>query len=105
MKQKKKPTTVRLTPDNLDYCERHGTAATIDLATHLLHYKCYKEGLQAYPGLTIPKQATRQGTRTQIRLLPEVWDYCTLNCIPKSVFVNYAITELIADDHGRGNNK
>lgn len=88
---KKKPTTVRLTPDNLAYCQENGIAATIDLATHLLHYKCYKEGLQAFPRLTIPKQATRQGTRTQIRLLPEVWDYCTLNNIPKSVYVNYAL--------------
>lgn len=105
MKQKKKPTTVRLTPDNLDYCERHGTAATIDMATHLLHYKCYKEGLQAFPGLTIPKQATRQGTRTQIRLLPEVWDYCTLNGIPKSVFVNYALNLMRHEDDERGNNK
>lgn len=105
MKMKKKPTTVRLTHKNLDYCERHGTAATIDLATHQLHYKCYKEGLQAYPGLTIPKQATRQGTRTQIRLLPEVWDYCTLNSIPKSVFVNYAISDLITHDNERTNNQ
>lgn len=105
MKQKKKPTTVRLTPDNLDYCERHGTAATIDLATHQLHYECNKEGLQGFPSLTIPKQATRQGTRIQIRLLPEVWDYCTLNSIPKSVFVNYAISDLIAHDNERTNNK
>lgn len=105
MKMKKKPTTVRLTPDNLAYCQEHGIAATIDLATHQLHYKCYKAGLQAYPGLTIPKQATRQGTKTQIRLLPEVWDYCTLNSIPKSVFVNYAISDLIAHEDERGNNK
>ena len=101
MRQKKKPTTVRLTPENLDYCEQHGTAATIDMATHLLHYKCYKAGLQAYPELTIPKQATRRGVRTQIRLLPEVWDYCTLNDIPKSVFVNYALTLLISQDNGQ----
>lgn len=105
MKQKKKPTTVRLTPENFDYCERHGTAATIDLATHQLHYKCYKAGLQAFPGLTIPKQATRQGTRTQIRLLPEVWDYCTLNSIPKSVFVNYALNLMQLEDNERTNNK
>lgn len=91
MKQKKKPTTVRLTPENLAYCQEHGIAVTIDVATHMLHYKCYKEGLQAFPGLTIPKQATRHGIRTQIRLLPGVWDYCTINAIPKSVFVNHAI--------------
>lgn len=101
MKMKKKPTTVRLTPENLAYCQEHGTAETIDLATHLLHYKCYKEGLQALPGLTIPKQATRQGIRIQIRLLPEVWEYCTLNCIPKSVFVNYALKDLMITDYDR----
>lgn len=105
MKMKKKPTTVRLTPDNLDYCESHGTAATIDLATHNLHYRCYKIGLGCFPCLTIPKQATRQGTRTQIRLLPEVWDYCTLNAIPKSVFVNYALNLLRAEDDARRNNQ
>lgn len=105
MKMKKKPTTVRLTIDNYDYCNRLGIAATIDLATNLLHYKCYKAGLQAFPGLTIPKQATKQGIRTQIRLLPEVWDYCTLNSIPKSVFVNYAIADLIAHNYGKRNNK
>lgn len=101
MTMKKKPTTVRLTPENLAFCKEHGTALTIDLATHRLHYKCYIEGLQALPGLTIPKQATRQGIRTQIRLLPEVWDYCTLNSIPKSVFVNYAVKLLMITVYDR----
>lgn len=91
MKQKKKPTTVRLTPENLAYCKKHGIAATIDMATQILYFKCKINGLQAFSCLTIPKQATKQGIKTQIRLLPELWDYCTLNAIAISVFVNHAL--------------
>lgn len=105
MKQKKKPTTVRLTPENLAYCQKYGIAATIDFATHLLHYQCYKNGLRSFHQLTIPKQAVKNGIRTQIRMLPEVWDYCTLNNIPKSVFVNYALKLVKPYNHATRNNK